>query len=107
MRAQGRRTETTSTVDGAIDVAALAVLSDSNTNRGTDRKSICVHANKVELYPVISVTRVLKKHGPKPVGREGATDHLQNVLVAVIINVCKRHSMTLLQMTESARSCYI
>jgi len=96
MRAQGRCTETTSTIDSAIDVTALAFLSDPNTNHGTDRKSICVHANKAELYPVISVTRVLEKHGPKPVGREGATDHFQNVLVTIVIDVGKRHSMPLL-----------
>src|SRR5262249_30725059 len=93
--------------DGPINVTALAVLRYSHANPRADSKSISVHAHKIKLDPVIPMTRILEQYGPKPVGSKSATDHFQNVLVTVVINVAKRHSVTLLQMTKSARSRYV
>src|SRR5262249_29199141 len=96
MRAQARCPETAAAIDGAINVTALAVFRDMNANPCADGKSIGTDAMKAELDPMVAMPRIFENHRPKSVGRENAADLLQNILVSIVVDVRKGHSVAFL-----------
>ena len=83
-----------------VDGAALVVFNHLYPNPCTNRRTVRFTTDKLNGDPTIAETRVFIQRILKPIACEGATHLLENVLVAVVVEVRKHDRVALLEMTE-------
>src|SRR5207248_11168977 len=99
---KARSAEAAAAADGSIDLARVALFVDADTNSRTQREAVRQRADQIELDPVVAVSRILEERRPEAVRGVCAANHLDHVLVAIVVDVAERDAVALLQVTESA-----
>lgn len=98
-----RAAETTDASDGSVNLArALRCLND-NLDASTVGRSVGFGSDQFDDQKVVPVAWISKQCVVVTVPSEHTTELMINVLISVVVDIGKRHTVSLLQMAETAR----
>src|SRR5262249_32811734 len=97
--------EAAAAVHPPVERAAPPAVLDHQMQPRADGRTVRLPALQRDRHPVVAEARVLEQDIAESVARVGAAELLENILVAVIVEVRKGHAMALLQVAESTGGC--
>lgn len=94
--------ETSAGADGGMDVPLAGLLADVHPNAGAHGAAVRLHALEQQRDPMVAMPGVQVEHVLEPVALHGAAHVLENILIAVVVQVAEGHAVSLLEMAKSA-----